>query len=109
MRAAPSRHPSPVARPGTGDPELRRRLGLEAKETYTTYSDVGRDTLLLVLQAAPKDCICAHTWKYPIVGRIPYKGFFDPRRPSERPLGSLHGDTTLPATLVGLLHPRLVQ
>jgi predicted aminopeptidase len=90
-RILKSRQPiSRLARDSAIDPRVRgllalvvetrdyaAQLGLEAKETYTTYSDVGRDTLLLVLQAAPKDCICPHTWKYPIVGRIPYKGFFD--------------------------------
>lgn len=54
-------------------------LGLDAGRTYLKYADVGRDTLLLVLQAAPRNCICPHTWNWPIVGRMPYKGFFDAR------------------------------
>lgn len=52
-------------------------LGLDAKKTYTKYADVGRDTLLMVVTASGADCICPLTWKYPIAGRVPYKGFFD--------------------------------
>ena len=57
--------------------EYAARLGLQAKKTYIKYADVGRDTLLLVVTASGADCICPVTWKYPFVGRVPYKGFFD--------------------------------
>lgn len=75
----------------TTDDEVRRKLslvlqartfadeylGLDVNESYTTYSWIDRDTLALVISAAYRDRFQPVTWWFPIVGRVPYKGFFD--------------------------------
>ena len=52
---------------------VRLRVG----KSFTTYSKLERDTLVLVLSAAYRDRLQFHTWWFPIVGHVPYKGFFD--------------------------------
>lgn len=53
-----------------------RELKLKVGESYTTFSQLDSDTLALVLSAAHRDRFRAHTWWFPIVGHVPYKGFF---------------------------------
>jgi predicted aminopeptidase len=52
-------------------------LGLRAKSSFTTFTRLDRDTLVLVLSGAYRDQLRAYTWWFPIVGNVPYKGFFD--------------------------------
>ena len=52
-------------------------LGLRAGRSFTQYADIGRDTLLLLLTGARRDTLAPVTWWFPVVGRVPYKGFFD--------------------------------
>jgi predicted aminopeptidase len=73
------------------DPMLRERLrlvvaardfaaaglGLQVGESYTSFAAVGDDAWVSVLSAARRDRLEPHTWWYPIVGRVPYRGFFD--------------------------------
>jgi predicted aminopeptidase len=55
----------------------RSQVGLKTGESFTTYSDVGRDTLLLLLSAAYRDTLRPYVWRFPIVGQLPYRGYFD--------------------------------
>lgn len=52
-------------------------LRLRTKDSFTTYSRLDHDTLVLVLSAAYRDTLKPYTWWFPIVGRVPYKGYFD--------------------------------
>lgn len=54
-------------------------LGLPARRAFTTYTKLPSDTLVLVLSGAARDTLAPVTWWFPIVGRVPYKGFFSPR------------------------------
>jgi predicted aminopeptidase len=52
-------------------------LGLTADESFTTYSYVDSDTLVLVVSAAYRDRLAMRTRWWPVVGRVPYQGYFD--------------------------------
>ncbi len=55
----------------------RDSLGLAAKQSFTTYTKLKHDTLVLVLSGAYRERLQPVTWWFPIVGRVPYKGYFD--------------------------------
>jgi predicted aminopeptidase len=55
----------------------RDQLDLEVGGSYTSYSELPSDTLAMVLSAAYRDRLQARTWWFPIVGHVPYRGFFD--------------------------------
>jgi predicted aminopeptidase len=51
-------------------------LGLSVGDSYSSFAEVDPDATVWVLSAARRDRLEAHTWWYPVVGRVPYRGFF---------------------------------
>ena len=52
-------------------------LGLAQTRNYTRYVEIDRDYLAAVVSASAKDSFKRYEWDYPVVGRLPYKGFFN--------------------------------
>jgi predicted aminopeptidase len=55
----------------------RDTLGLRVGGSFSSVAQVDNDQIVYVLGAARRDRLEAVTWWFPIVGRVPYKGFFD--------------------------------
>ncbi len=58
-------------------------LGLHHSKSYTTYTQLDRPYVTYVVSAAPKDELTAYKWWFPVVGSLPYKGYFNPDRAKE--------------------------
>ncbi len=75
----------------------RDSLRLPARDVFTQFTQLESDTLVLLLSGARTDWLEAKSWWFPVVGRVPYKGFFkvgDAKR-AERALAAAGYDTYL--------------
>ncbi|MCL2211073.1 MAG: aminopeptidase [Treponema sp.] len=54
-----------------------KELSLAESRNYTKYVNIDRDYLAAVVSASSKDSFTRQEWNYPIVGKMPYKGFFN--------------------------------
>jgi predicted aminopeptidase len=64
-----------------------RELGLRESANYTRYVELDRSYLAAVVSAAAPDSFTRHEWRFPVVGAMPYKGFFrvdDARKEREK-------------------------
>lgn len=52
------------------------KLKLNVKKNYSTYVKLDRPFVSYVVSASPKWNLETHLWGFPIVGKMPYKGFF---------------------------------
>lgn len=70
-------------------------LKLNAKKNYTTYVKLDRPYVSYVISASPKWKLESYLWGFPIIGNVPYKGFFSEAEANEEAteLGKKNYDT----------------
>lgn len=51
-------------------------LALPVERRYARYADVGREDVVYNVVAAPELSLAPRTWCYPVVGCVPYRGYF---------------------------------
>lgn len=51
-------------------------MGFKIGGSYTSYFDTGEEPVAWTVTATPKDSLEPVTWDFPIVGRVPYLGYF---------------------------------
>jgi predicted aminopeptidase len=54
-----------------------QRLGLRRNGNFTRYKELDRDYLVSVVSACAADSFQAYTWRYPFLGRLPYRGYYE--------------------------------
>lgn len=54
-----------------------RYLGIRTTDNFTTYYDTRGKPVSWSVTASRKDRFEAYVWSFPIIGKVPYKGFFD--------------------------------
>jgi predicted aminopeptidase len=52
-------------------------LGLTVGGAYQTIAPVDKGAIVHVVMAAPRDSLRPYTWWFPIVGSVPYRGYFE--------------------------------
>ncbi len=53
------------------------QLGENVGGAYKSIAPVDQNAIVYVVMAAPRDSLTPYTWWFPIVGRVPYRGYFD--------------------------------
>jgi predicted aminopeptidase len=54
----------------------KSHLGLPGDDSYGKYADLGRESVVWSLFAAPEFSLKAKTWRYPLLGELQYRGYF---------------------------------